>query len=143
MTRAPDSLASHACVPVSNTAVPVWGFQKNSIVSPFSIGLGDHVNGGLIELRLRPVYRRNFFAQGPAMRAPNTSVYFLLERYRPKPHYLSFQIMCLFSDCMPVRFRVSMIPLFAFWTETLSKCTFMVVTYRSGRASTHVHECVL
>ena len=32
MARAPDCLASHACVPVSNSAVPVWGFKskKNS-----------------------------------------------------------------------------------------------------------------
>ena len=113
---------SHACVPSSNHAVPVRGFQRNSIlsnslsttsfvftelantmkygggflcnlvftewrhcisqnevwgrvcyitlfspsdvtafhriVSPFLMSLGDHVNGGLVELRLRPVYRR-------------------------------------------------------------------------------------
>ena len=30
-------LASHAWVPVLNPAVPVWGFQKISIVSPFSM----------------------------------------------------------------------------------------------------------
>ena len=56
MDRAPDCLASHACVPVLNPAV--WGFQRNSIVSPFSILSGDHVNGGLVELRLIDVYRR-------------------------------------------------------------------------------------
>ena len=27
MARAPDCLASHACVPVSNPADPMWGFQ--------------------------------------------------------------------------------------------------------------------
>ena len=56
--RAPDCLASHACVPVSNPIVPVWGFLRSSIVSPFSMWLGDHVNGGLVELRLTPLYRR-------------------------------------------------------------------------------------
>ena len=35
MARASDCLASHACVPVSNPAVPMWGFQRNNIVSPF------------------------------------------------------------------------------------------------------------
>ena len=35
MARAPDCLASHASVPVSNPAVPVWGFQRNNIFSPF------------------------------------------------------------------------------------------------------------
>ena len=28
MSRAPDSLTSHACVPVSNPAVPVWGVSE-------------------------------------------------------------------------------------------------------------------
>ena len=42
----------------SNPAVPMWGFQRNSIVFPFSMGQGDHINGSLVELRLRPVYRR-------------------------------------------------------------------------------------
>ena len=54
MARAPDCLTSHACVPGSNPAVPMWGFQKNNIVSPLSMLLGDHFNGGLVELRLRP-----------------------------------------------------------------------------------------
>ena len=54
MARAPDDLVSHVCVPVSNPAVPVWGFRRTSIVSPFSMLLGDHVNGGVVELRLRP-----------------------------------------------------------------------------------------
>ena len=40
MARAPDRLASHACVPGSNPTVPVYGFQRNNIVSPFSMGLG-------------------------------------------------------------------------------------------------------
>ena len=31
------SLASHACIPVSKPAFPVWGLQRNSIVSPFSM----------------------------------------------------------------------------------------------------------
>ena len=64
MIRAPDCLASHVCIPVSNPAVLVWGFQRSNIVSPFSMWLGDHVIGGLIELRLTPVYRRQFRA-GP------------------------------------------------------------------------------
>ena len=55
MARSPDCLASHACVLVPNPAVHVWGVQRNIIVSPFS---GEHVNGGLVQIRLRPVYRR-------------------------------------------------------------------------------------
>ena len=63
MARAPDCLASHACVPGLYPAVLMWGFQRNRIVSPFSMWLGDHVNGGLlVELRLRPVYRRQLYA---------------------------------------------------------------------------------
>ena len=57
MARAPDCLAGHACVPVLNPAFPVWGFLKSSIASPFSMWLGG-VNGGFVELRLRPVYPR-------------------------------------------------------------------------------------
>ena len=76
MARAPDCLASHACVLVSNPADPMWGVQKSSIVSPFLMWLGDHVDGGLVELRLRPVYRRSFLgvrsAQRGALRAPYT-----------------------------------------------------------------------
>ena len=53
MARAPDYLASHVCVPASIPAVPVQDLQKNSIVSPFSMWLDDHVNGGLVELSLR------------------------------------------------------------------------------------------
>ena len=49
---APDCLASHACVPVSNPADPEW---VNLIVSPSLMWLGDHVNGGFVELRLKPV----------------------------------------------------------------------------------------
>ena len=37
MARAPDCLASHACVPGLNPAVPERAFQRNSIVSPFSM----------------------------------------------------------------------------------------------------------
>ena len=33
-------------------------FYRNILVSPFSTWLGDHVNGGLVKLRLKPVYRR-------------------------------------------------------------------------------------
>ena len=58
MASAPDCLASHACVPGSNSTCPVWGFQRHSNVSSCSMWLGDPVNGGLVELRLRPVYRR-------------------------------------------------------------------------------------
>ena len=64
MTRGPYCLASHTCVPVSSPAVPLWGFQRNSIVSPFSMWQGDQVNGGLVHLRLRPVYQR-WFCAGP------------------------------------------------------------------------------
>ena len=39
--RAPDHFVSYACVPGSNPANPAWGFQRNIIVSPFS--LGDNV----------------------------------------------------------------------------------------------------
>ena len=55
--RAPDCLACHACVPGSSPAVTVWGFERNIILSPFTMWLGDHDNGGLVELRLEPVYR--------------------------------------------------------------------------------------
>ena len=51
MARAPDCLASYACSPVSDPAVPVLGFQRCSIVFPFSILLGDHVNSGHVELQ--------------------------------------------------------------------------------------------
>ena len=37
MARAPDCLASHVRVPRSNPAVPMSGFQRNIIVSPFSM----------------------------------------------------------------------------------------------------------
>ena len=49
MARAPDCLASHACVQGSIPAVRVWGFQRNIIVSPSAMCPGDHVDGGLIE----------------------------------------------------------------------------------------------
>ena len=52
MARAPDCIASHACLPGSNPAVPLWGFQRNIIVSPFSMLLGDYVNSGFVELKL-------------------------------------------------------------------------------------------
>ena len=42
------------------THLNLWGFQRKILVSPFSMWLGDHVNGGLFELSLRPVYRRIF-----------------------------------------------------------------------------------
>ena len=35
--RTPDCLASQACIPGSNPADPVWGFQRNILVSPFSM----------------------------------------------------------------------------------------------------------
>ena len=72
MARAPDCLASHAYDPGSNPADPVWGFQRNILISPFSMWLSDHVNGGLVELRLRPVHRRQF-AQGQVLHAPHTN----------------------------------------------------------------------
>ena len=33
----------------------VWGFQRHNNVPPFSMSLSDHVNGGLVELVLRPI----------------------------------------------------------------------------------------
>ena len=63
--RAPDCLAS-CCVPASNPADPAWVFQRNILVSPFSVWLEDSVNGGLVEFK--PVYTRTF-AQGHALRA--------------------------------------------------------------------------
>ena len=56
--RAPDCLTTHACVPGLNTADHEWGFQRNILVSPFSMWLEDHVSGGLVKIRLRPVYRQ-------------------------------------------------------------------------------------
>ena len=53
MGRAPDCQVSYDAKP----AVPLWGFQRNIRVFPYSMRLGDHVNGGLVVLRLRPVYR--------------------------------------------------------------------------------------
>ena len=55
---AEDCLVRNACVPGSNPADPKWGFQRNIVISPFSTGLGDHVNGGLVELKLKQVHRR-------------------------------------------------------------------------------------
>ena len=72
MTRLPDWLTSHTYVSGSNPAVPVWGFQRSSIASPFAKWLGEHVHGGLVELRLRLVYRRQFLV-GP--RAARSSHY--------------------------------------------------------------------
>ena len=48
----------HACIPGSNPADHVWSFQRNILVSPLSMVLHNHVNGGLVELNLIPVYRR-------------------------------------------------------------------------------------
>ena len=56
--RAPDCLARHAYVLGSNPADLVWEFQKNIFVSPFSMRLDDHVNGGLVEVSSKPVYLR-------------------------------------------------------------------------------------
>ena len=41
-----------------NRYIPMWGLQRNNIAYPFSMWLGDHVDGDLVELKLRPVYRR-------------------------------------------------------------------------------------
>ena len=65
MGREPDCLACHASIPGSNPTVPVWGFQRNSFVSPF----GNHVNCRVKVETM--VYRRNF-AQGFALRASHT-----------------------------------------------------------------------
>ena len=43
--------------------------MNQSLVSPFSMWLGDHVSGGLVELRLKPVYRRKFRAEPRAARS--------------------------------------------------------------------------
>ena len=45
--RAPDSLARHARVPGSSPADLAWVLQRNILASPFSMWLGDNVNGGL------------------------------------------------------------------------------------------------
>ena len=45
-SRAPDCIASHICVPGSNPA-------EISLFLPFSVWLGDHVNGGLVETQLQ------------------------------------------------------------------------------------------
>ena len=56
--RLTASSFSHAGVPGLSPADPIWVFETNIIVSPLPMCLGDHVNGGGIQLRLRPVYRR-------------------------------------------------------------------------------------
>ena len=64
MGRAPDCLACHACVPGSNPADLVWIFQKNLLVSSFSMWLGDHVDGGWDQC-----IDVNFAKDGDALRA--------------------------------------------------------------------------
>ena len=54
MARAPDCLASHACVPDSNPAIPVWGFPRKGLDQCIDI----------------------IFAQGPALRAPHKKIIF-------------------------------------------------------------------
>ena len=41
------------CVPGSNLADPPCVFQTNIFVSPFSMWLGGHANGGFVELKLK------------------------------------------------------------------------------------------
>ena len=53
---------------VSTSADPEWGIQINSIVSPFSMSLGDHVSGGLVQLILKQHSNVNF-GQGHALGA--------------------------------------------------------------------------
>ena len=62
--RAPDCLVSHACVPDSSPANPVWGFQRNILVSPLSMWLSDHVIGGL---------KNNILNIMTAQKLPNSS----------------------------------------------------------------------
>ena len=49
MARAPDSHQSCMRPGFEPRCSRVWGFQRSSIVSPFSIWLGDHINGSLVE----------------------------------------------------------------------------------------------
>ena len=58
---------------VQASLILIGAFGKNSIVSPLSMWLGDHVNGGLVALRLKPVYQR-YFAQGQAPNSPPLAV---------------------------------------------------------------------
>ena len=52
LDRSPDYLASHARVPGSNTA------ETLKPCFSFSMWLGDHVNGSLVDLKFKTVYRR-------------------------------------------------------------------------------------
>ena len=45
----PGCLISHPYDQCSNPADSTWGLQGNIIVSPLSMWVGDHVNGGLVE----------------------------------------------------------------------------------------------
>ena len=49
---------SHPCTPGSNPAETCVGFSEKCPCFPYSIWLDDHVNGGLVESGLKPVYRR-------------------------------------------------------------------------------------
>ena len=49
---------SHAGVLCLNSADPPEVFQRNIIVTPLSMGLGDHVNGGLVEESVSTVISR-------------------------------------------------------------------------------------
>ena len=57
--RVPDYLASQYMHPGFKPADPVWDFQRNILVSPFSMSLGNPTNDGLLELRLKPVYTQS------------------------------------------------------------------------------------
>ena len=47
---------------VRTPLIPSVFFKCNILISSFSMWLGDQGNGGLVELRLKPVYRRYFRA---------------------------------------------------------------------------------
>ena len=47
----PSAYIKCTLIPRSNPADSAWVFQRNNIVSSFSVWLGDHVNDGLVELK--------------------------------------------------------------------------------------------
>ena len=65
--RAPDCLrGSHSCVPGSNSANLAWVFQRHVLVCSFSMWLGDHVNGGLVDLILKHYFEPSWNCEGAA-----------------------------------------------------------------------------
>ena len=70
MVRAPDCLASRACVLVSNPVVPMWGIREIALFLPFQCD--QAITLMVASSRLRPVYER-YSVQGNALRAPLTT----------------------------------------------------------------------